>query len=817
MGEFAMTTGAPAGTPRTRSGQWWVVMVAAAGVGALALGLTVAEPAGGPGMVQALSLISYLAGPAFGGMAAAARARRADTRPDRWSWRLVTATAGCWLAGNAIYTGHVLADGAPPFPSAADPFWLAAPVLLMAAHLLFPVTPAGRLAWSRVLVEVGMVAGSLLLVWWVVVLRPVLATTAVGTLGGAVLVAYPVLDVALATTSLTLLVRSRGRDRALLGVLAVSAAAYAGADSLWTVGVLSGAPTPQPLSTIGRYVGYVGLGVAAAMPRSGVARRTGSAVATSRMAYAAPILALAVVLGDHLRDTDPVVVLLVAAVALLAAARQVLGTRDALGLARQHAARAATERRRRRQAEMRDALTGAATRAVLMQRLTRLLALQDRAQLPAGKAETAHLAVLVTDIDGLDRVNQTWGHEAGDRLLRTVQQRLASTVRTGDTLARVGGDEFAVLAPGLASDPATADAQAAAVAARVTEALRGLHPSSVVPEAAAGRSVQVRIGYTTTVHSGPDAEDLLRDAHTALQQAKQRRQHRARTPVLYRPEMRDAVRDQAALTTDLAEALDTDEQLSLHYQPIVEVGTGRVVAVEALARWRHPHRGLVAPVRFVAAAETAGLIGPLGQRLLDRACRDLATWRTGRTPAHDLVVAVNVSPMQLAEAGFPDVVAAALDRHRLPGDALRLEITESAIAEDLRPAAAALRGLGVQLSIDDFGTAYSSLTRLRDLPFDELKIDRTFVQPAAEQPHSRRLLQAVVALGHAVGMTVVAEGVETAEQLQLVRDLGCNLAQGYLLGRPTAAEDITGRLASRADDGRVAARCHPDSGQVTVR
>ena len=404
-------------------------------------------------------------------------------------------------------------------------------------------------------------------------------------------------------------------------------------------------------------------------------------------------------------------------------------------------------------------------------------------------------ALLFLDLDDFKHVNDSLGHEAGDRLLLEVARRLQEAVREGDVVSRFGGDEFAVLCRGVVDE-----ASATEVARRLLTAVTGrvlLGKTSV--------AVSASIGVVIAGPGHAEAEDVLRDADVAMYQAKAAGKD---CWALFDEEARLRAQDRVDLARDLRQAVEA-ESLTVDYQPVVrlsalDAGAPELVGVEALARWRHPSRGMVSPADFIALAEENGLIGALGLHVLRLACAQMVRWQQELGTAAPPSVSVNVSALQMRLPDFPELVAQVLEETGLAGPSLCLELTESVVMHDTAAAAASfwrLHALGVRVSIDDFGTGYSSLSVLRQLPFDQLKIDRSLLPDLSATGDP--VVAAVVALGKALDLDVVAEGVETAEQVVELRRLGCPLAQGFLFGRPLPPDQLASWVTGRADAGQA--------------
>ncbi len=443
-------------------------------------------------------------------------------------------------------------------------------------------------------------------------------------------------------------------------------------------------------------------------------------------------------------------------------------------LRRQTAALHASAERDRHQATH-DALTGLPNRVLLRDRL-------DQALAAAGRSRS-EVAVLLVDLDRFKEVNDTLGHSWGDRLLLEIGPRVQSVLRAGDTVARLGGDEFAVLLPVV-----DGIAEAEAVAGRIRDALHRRFDVDGV-----GLDIEASIGIAVSPEHGTTSEDLQRNADIAMHVAKEFKAG----AVVFQPAEHVVPSSQLTVLGDLRRALGRDDELAVHYQPLVSLTDGCLVGAEALVRWQHPERGMVPPADFIPVAEGTGLILALTERVLDISLAQVARWAGS---GHRLPVAVNLSTRCLLDASLPDLVARLLAEHGVPAALLRLEVTESAVMADAERCLAVLqrlRGLGVHLSIDDFGTGYSSMAQLRRLPVDELKIDQSFVLGMTVSEQDAVLVRTAVDLAHNLGLTVVAEGVEREEHVTALRELGCDVAQGYFFARPMPAGDLTALLAAR--------------------
>ncbi|MCU0506143.1 MAG: EAL domain-containing protein, partial [Chloroflexi bacterium] len=437
--------------------------------------------------------------------------------------------------------------------------------------------------------------------------------------------------------------------------------------------------------------------------------------------------------------------------------------------------RRAIEERLTRQA-LYDALTGLPNRSLFLDRTAHALAWEREDGEP-------RVAVLVLDLDRFKGINESFGHAVGDQIIAAVGRRFEDALRPGDTLARLGGDEYAVLVTGAGTEGA-----ARSVARRLLETL-----SAPFPVEGRDTYLSVSVGIALA-DEGATAAGLLREAAIALDRAKADPDGRL---AVFTPAMSDVSIERLELEADLRRALARDE-LEVFYQPLVDLRTGAVAGHEALARWRHPTRGLLGPYDFISLAEETGLIIPLGDRVLVEACRQARAWQLAYPSTPPLVVSVNLSARQLARPDLADSVLAALASTGFPASSLELEITETVAMRDAQASWVTLRGLhdlGVRLALDDFGTGYSSLAYISRLPLDIIKVDRSFVAGLADSTANHSIIAAVSALARGLGVEVTAEGIERQEELEAVVRLGLDRGQGYLFAKPMPAAEAEKALA----------------------
>ena len=423
-----------------------------------------------------------------------------------------------------------------------------------------------------------------------------------------------------------------------------------------------------------------------------------------------------------------------------------------------------------------DVLTGLATRHAFLNAMPATLA--------QARAKEEGLALLFIDLDEFKVVNDTHGHAVGDQLLKSAAQRLLSLLRPQDSVARFGGDEFLVLL-----HPVEGERQVASVAARIVEAF-GV-PFLIGDDL---HAVGASIGIGMFPRDGQDAETLVRHSDIAMYAGKNEGKGQYR---FFDPALSSTLNTRARLKQNMLEAIERD-QFALYYQPRVDARSGELLSMEALIRWRHPELGIVPPGEFIPLAESTGLIVRIGELVIDKACAQLAAWREAGVAL--VPVSINVSPKQFQRGGVQRQLSRALNRWRVPAGLIEVEITESAMMgdhDDILAELAALRALGVKLHVDDFGTGYSSLSQLQRLKMDVLKVDRAFTSELGNSKEGKVFFQAIVSMAHALGMSVVAEGVETEEQLAILRKLDCNEVQGYYIARPVPAEEMQTLMGRR--------------------
>ena len=697
----------------------------------------------------------------------------------RAAWLSMTVGVLGWAIGELIWTYYELKLHEVPFPTVADAAYLLLPVGACLALLLFPADHTAQ-SIGRLLLDGLIVAGSLFLVSWVTILDAVYEAGASSRLALVVSLAYPISDVVLLTVAAVVLVKAGTTQRLALTLLTVGMACIALSDSTFSYLASRGDYTSGNPIDIGWAAGLLFITVAAAAGRDDAHRDRDSVElpgwASIWLPYAPLLLAAVVAAANPPRilragPVEAVGALLVTAVL----GRQFLAVSENRRLLATVAKQA-----------LRDPLTGLANRVLFDDRLNQAMNLRDRDRLSVG--------VIALDLNDFKIVNDTLGHPAGDELLKRAGERILGGVRVGDTVARLGGDEFAVLIVG------TVD-HSHVLAHRISEAfdqsfdIAGhelvMHPS---------------IGLAVAEPEEPDvsAEDLLSRADLAMYTAKRSRTRGVQTfslemesaAVIDKETLRRGPWSRGAsgpgavqLLAELRQAIGQSE-LTLVYQPKLDLRTGRIVGVEALLRWPHPERGHLSPAEFLPLVRRHGLMGSITEFVLNKALDDAVAWRSA---AVGVPVAINVFAPSLSNLSLPVSIAKALADRDLTASALTVEITEDLFLDNMdrtRLVLEQLRQSGIRIAIDDFGSGYSALSYLRDLPIDEVKLDRDFIAPILVDERAAAVVQAVVDLAHVLGLLIVVEGVEDAETAARLRDYGCDMGQGFFYSRPITSSEL---------------------------
>ena len=685
----------------------------------------------------------------------------------RLAWGGLAGATLSWAVGQAIWSWYELVQHtATPFPGLADLGFLGFPLGAVLALAIFPSHVSGAHRW-RMTLDGLMIACALGLISWATALGAVVHAGGDSLLGLCVSVAYPASDIALLVVCVLVLSRSRAH-RVPLAFIAAGLALMAVADSGFAYLVATNSYATGSLVDLGWFFAFGVLAFASLAP--GATEPSSQAEFPTVAGAALPYVILGGAIGfvswqTVTRDSVSIVeMVLMVVIGSLVFFRQFLTVRD-----NQKLARALAER----EAELRyqafhDPLTGLANRALFIDRATHALKLHQRDGRP--------LAICFLDLDRFKAVNDQLGHNTGDDLLREVSRRFHERLSDADTLARFGGDEFAVLL----------EDQLAPI-----EVAKALLDSLQAPCKVAGREVSVSasigVARFDPFDPTPTIDELLMRADLAMYVVKR---HGGRDVLLHTDGLALEEVDEVALASSLAQAL-ARRQVTVSYQPIVDLSTGRLHTLEALARWLPQGRPL-SPEVFVRVAQSCNLTDSLFRFVLQDACSQMARWAALPGGSH-IQVAVNITPGQLSSPTLPSFIAAELASHDLAGEQLSPEITETGgLAETAvsRAVCHELRRLGVWLSVDDFGAGQSSLARLRDLPVDEIKIDRSFIGNLDTDEAKRRVVWGVVAFAERIGLTVVAEGLEREAELDALTRLGCHRAQGLLFSRPVPASTV---------------------------
>lgn len=735
--------------------------------------------------VKALDDIVFvmLSVPATVFAALAARAARGRLRA---AWAAMTIGMAGWALGEVLWAYYELAVDETPFPSLADAAYLVMPIGFCVGLLLFPADTAQ--SRGRMLLDGVIVAGSLFLVSWVTILSPMYAAGADSALAMIISLAYPTLDVVILTITAMAWLRAAPDQRRVLTMLTVAMFCIALSDSGFTYLSLKNAYTSGSVIDIGWVAGLLLIMVAAAASRDEVRVLRGQAGlpgwASIWFPYAPLLLAGIIAAAEPATIFKTALVEVVGALLILAVlGRQYLAVRENRRLLATVAEQA-----------LRDPLTGLANRAMFADRLEAAMQRRD--------CDHASVALVTLDLNDFKLVNDTLGHPAGDELLNRAGERILGCVRTGDTVARVGGDEFVVLV-----DDDIEHEHAHHIAQRVVE-------SFDKPFAIDGHELFIRPSVGLAIagadEPGMSAEELVRRADIAMYAAKKSRTAGVHTfsPELERASPPDGLihqlhsmrsDDDAAavqLLGELRQAI-TALELTLVYQPQFDLLSGGMVGAEALVRWPHHRRGLLSPDEFLPLVRHHGLMRPVTDLVINTALDDALRWhqRSVRLP-----VAVNVSAPLLADPHLPARIHRALADRDLPASSLTVEITEDLVLgniEGTRDVLNQLRRSGIRIAIDDFGVGYSTVSYLCELPVDEVKLDRRLIMPLTTDPRVETVVHALITLAHELGLVTVAEGVEDAEIAARLTEFGCDVVQGFHFSMPVSAEEVL-RLAGGA-------------------
>jgi diguanylate cyclase len=691
----------------------------------------------------------------------------------RAAWGGLAVACLSWGVGQAIWSWYELVQHTDtPFPGLADVGYLGFPLGAVLGLALFPAN-ASRADRRRMSLDAILIASAIGLVSWGTVLGAVVEAGGDSAFGTAVSVAYPLSDIMLLVVCVLVLARARAY-RMPLAFVAFGLLMMTVADGGFAYLVAMGTYATGSMFDLGWFFAFGTLALASLAPGA-----TSSQVPVQSPTVAGAILPYVPLGGAFVfiawrfaggHEPSTVEVVMTGVIVLLVVTRQFFTARDNQQLA---LALAETESELRHQA-FHDQLTGLANRALFVDRLAHALELHRRDRRP--------LAICFLDLDGFKAVNDKLGHSAGDDLLQGVSARFGEVLSGADTLARFGGDEFAVLLEDRTD------------AGEVAHALLG---SLVAPFPFGHREMSVRasigVARVDLMDPTPSVDELLLSADLAMYVVKSRG---GADVLVHTVGLQLEEVDDVELGRALALAL-ADDEITVAFQPIIDLSTGRLDTLEALARWAPDGRPMN-PEVFVRVAEHCDLIDPLFKLVLGQACDQLARW-TAQPGGSEVRVAVNVSPGQLSSPGLPRSVAAELERHGLAGERLVLEITETGGLLDTAISLAVcheLRRLGVQLSVDDFGTGLSSMARLRDLPIDEVKIDCSFITGVDQDPTRHRFVAGVLAFAERVGLTVVAEGIEREAERDVLTDLGCHRAQGFLFSKAVPGESVDALLSS---------------------
>ncbi|WP_163795539.1 putative bifunctional diguanylate cyclase/phosphodiesterase [Mycolicibacterium sediminis] len=735
---------------------------------------------GGPAVTRVVDDVGSVVFSTFAFGCAAWAAWR-TTRLRRRAWTLLAVGLFGWVVGDLIWAYQTLVVGTPlESPSIADAAYLLLPVGVLAAAL--GTAGARHLTGIRALLDATVITASLFLISWVLVLRDVFATSDQTRQALVVAVAYPITDVLVVAVCVLVMTTALPSHRIVLGTVTAGLTMVAITDSALVYFSARGQTADDAL-VVGWALGLLLVGASALQAARTPGVEIPADVERSRFGFWLPYvpLVIAATVGsiDLWRSSSATHVIVASGGVLIlaAVARQLtvlVDNRTLLDVVAEQA--------------LQDPLTGLANRLLFTDRLNHAMQLRER--------DGREVAVLSLDLDDFKLVNDHLGHPSGDALLRAVGERLTGVVPRGDTLARFGGDEFAILIEG---GPRPADE----IAQRVIEVFD--RPFFLDGE-------EVYIHPSVGLATAPPVEDEELTADELFQRADVAmyagRQAGVGGVQVFTPDMRNV--DRAELRTSqsaggkrrrapvagiqllgqLRRAIDDDE-LDLVYQPKISLSTGTTVGVEALVRWPHPEYGVLTPNQFLPLVRQNGLMGAVTELVLYRAVHDAATWYDSEHC--DLPVAINLFAPSLDDLELPDHITVALEGAGLPPAALSVEITEHLLLANVRRAATVIQRLrdnGLRIAIDDFGTGYATMSYLRDLPIDELKLDRQFISPVLHSPRAAAIVRSVIDLAHALGVACVAEGVEDAATAERLREYGCDVAQGHYFARPMSADEL---------------------------
>jgi diguanylate cyclase len=694
------------------------------------------------GVLVAASLVIYL--------------RVLSVRADRLAWALIGTGVFLYALGNALYFGYVQYLTTVPTPSIADVSWLCCYVFFYAGLV---VLVRRRIHVSdRTLLMDGLIAAlgvcAIASIW----LDLLLGKTPGGFVADVVTMAYPVGDLIMLMLTVAAWGLLGARPDRGLSYLGIGMALFVAADTIYAIRVATNTYRAGTMLDPVWAVAAVIIAAAALRPpvEAVAARIEGWAALVVPALFTLSSLVILVFATTHRLPTETTVLATAALAAGLVRAAMTFREVQQLAVSR-------TEART-------DELTGLGNRRQFQEVVGAHISKLGR---------DGQFAVLLIDLDRFKEINDSHGHSAGDALLVQVGERLSVYLRREDVLVRLGGDEYAAMLSDVSVDEAL----------DVAERIRvGLRDAFTVGDIVI--NIDASIGIASCPASATTVGGLLHCADTAMYEAKLNRLG----SMVYDAGDEAGLDARRQLIQELRTAID-EGQLMLHYQPKFDLQTGQVEGVEALVRWRHPERGLLYPDTFIPSAERHGLMRTLTTSVLSIALDQARQWRDSGFPTP---VAVNVSASNLADPELPAQIKAMLDSRNLDGNALVVEVTETTLMNDTARALwvlHGLRGLNVRISIDDYGTGYSSLARLRDLPINELKLDRSFVAALSSDPRTAAIVESTIQLAHSLGLKLVAEGIETAETLGLLTKMGCDIGQGYHLGRPVAAAELTPLLA----------------------